>query len=235
MKTIALFCTIIFIFAITTGVTNSSLAKEDNNNDAIRNILPNHCVFSGDYIQTKKISSLPTPLSSTGKLFFSCTHGLIWHNKTPFPESLIYTLDNLHFRKIENDPVIELDSQQHYYLAKFLLSLLGGDIKSIEQQFLIETTKSENHIKLIPTNDMVKKGLDSITIEKKQENKNELLFITIADKKLQTTALKIINITTYSKVKKDNIDVACSSALDDSIACDVLSSPQTYHVITSSN
>ena len=226
---------------------------KNKKNNKIKKILPDHCIFSGDFTQSRKIGALPTPLTSSGKLFFSCQHGLIWNNEKPFSESLVYTSQNLHFRKIDSNEPTPLGGQQHYYFAKFLLNLLSADIEYINEQFLVkvekrmakELVKKENkgkeeneekqNITLLPRNNIIKQGLSSILIEKTLRDEKELLSIIITDNKKQTTTLSIGNLITHSKIKKENIERSCTSSFKNSAACNILSDPQAYQTIEPNN
>jgi len=241
MKKIALFFAVI-ILAITTRTSFAQEQKTGNSSIEIKNILPDHCVFSGTFHQEKEVEFLPQPLFSEGLLFFSCGHGLIWENIKPFPESLIYTSADLHYRSIPNESITPLESQQHYYLSKFLLNLLSADIDSIYQQFSTKKTykeKNKNGITLLPKNKFLKKGLHSIILEKKINNKEESLLIKIKDSKENTTTLKIENPISYFRTKKEIIITECKKALNKDTnredACDILSNPQQYHEIELSN
>jgi outer membrane lipoprotein-sorting protein len=218
----------------------TSFAKEDAFNTEIKNVLPDYCVFSGDFTQSRKIAALPTPLISSGKLFFSCQHGLIWNNEKPFAESLIYTSENLHFRKIESNDPTPLDGQQHYHFARFLLNLLSADINSIREQFSIKVKKEvpkqeKTSVTLLPINNILKKGLSSILIEKIIQNEKELLSIAITDQKQQITTLNIENIIEHSKRKKEKIEHDCTILFENSAACNILSAPQAYQPTESNN
>lgn len=234
---------------LSANANSSTENKASALSNKLINILPKQCVFSGTFIQKKTINSLPKPLTSEGMLFFSCQHGLIWKNTTPFPESLIYTSKNLHFRNTELEQAAPLDGQQHYYLAQFLLNLLSANTDSLNEKFLIEDnnsdkesdlTKTANSLTLSPKNSFIKKGLDSITIEKRQESENtkETLLISINDPKGQATLLEISNLTTYSKKRKADIENDCKYATSNNIediSCDILSNPQRYQTVESNN
>lgn len=221
---------------LTTGIGHAQENSDDI--EALKQSLPDHCVFTGHFSQSKQIKALPVPLLSSGKLFFSCQHGLIWHNDKPFAESLIYTEKNLHFRTIPGTPAIPLSGPQHDYLATFLLDLLSANTKSIEEQFNIDIIKSsavETKIQLLPSNAFIKKGLSSIQLKKTIVNGEELLAITITDNKAQVTALNIGQLNTYSKQKKWDIGANCGQALANKPACDILSDPYPYQTIDSNN
>ena len=221
---------LLFIFSL----TSISVSATETDKHELKSLLPSDCIFSGDFIQSKTIKALPQPLLSSGKLFFSCKQGLIWHNETPFAESLIYTRDALHFRSLpDNDPEA-LHGQQHHYLAKFLISLLSADTEQIEKDFVVELNKKDNSsgATLIPSNEIIKKGLKSINLEKKVENEKEMLSITIDNANEQSIALAITNLSTYLNPYPDNKENPCETALSTTLpttnACDILSTPQHY-------
>lgn len=223
------------VFSINSGLTQEK--KTSTSPTKLVDLLPKQCVFSGAFTQQKTINTLPKPLSSEGIMFFSCKHGLIWKNIKPFPESLIYTSENVHFRNTESEQAIPLEGQQHYYLAKFLIDLLSANIESLNEQFSIESGSSENGLILLPNNAFIKKGLQSISIAKEQEDKSkkESLVINIKDPKGQTTLLEINNLIVHSKTKKANIEGDCISATKndkhEENACNILSDPQRYQTI----
>ncbi len=215
-----------------------AIASSEDTISHIEKILPSNCVFSGDFIQEKTIETLTTPLLSSGKLFFSCQHGLIWKTEQPFPESVIYTPVNLHYRHMPDEQVVPLNGPQHNYLANFLLDLLRADTASIQNNFLIEVVESstnEKRVMLSPTDSFIKKGLNNILLEKIHNNQETLLNITITDIKKQNTKISIKNFKIFSKDIKTDINNECLLSLKENISCDIVANPLHYQVIDPSN
>ncbi len=227
--------------AIAGSETRSVENKETENNidEALERILPDNCIFSGEFNQVKQLDKLPVPLSSSGQLLFSCHHGLIWKSIKPFNEDLIYTLKSTHFRVIENNEPIPLEGLQHHYLAKFLLSLLSANIESIQRDFDISLDQSNRDtvaINLLPTNTYAKKGLDSISIKKTVAETGDELSINIIDSKKQKTKINIVNINNAKNDSKDEMNLFCHTIFSQAEStCSILSSPQQYIDIKPSN
>ncbi len=245
MRIVSLFIIILSsclsLFTIADNKIPSKTNKENKGdiNEALEHILPDHCIFSGNFNQLKQLAKLPVPLSSSGQLLFSCHHGLIWKSIKPFNEDLIYTLKNTHFRVIDNNGPIALDGLQHQYLAKFLLNLLSSDTESIQKDFDISLDQSNRNttaINLSPTNTYAKKGLNSINIKKTVTEAGDKLTINIMDSKQQTTNINIFNINNAKNDSKDEMNFFCQAFFSQpENICPILSSPQQYTDIKPSN
>lgn len=201
-------------------------------------ILPKYCIFYGSFEQKRDIIGLVAPLYSSGKLFFSCKKGLIWHSEIPFTESLIYTSKNLHFRNSESTDLEILNGPQHHYLAQLLIGLLSTDIQLVADNFTIagEEGKEFTRITLKPIGTSIKMGLDNIILEKLRDTSNDDLTIYITDTHQQKIQIKIRGITYFVNTKKTDVSKVCSStSVSKKTNCNILLTPEHFQETNPTN
>lgn len=252
MNFIMAFCLLLSVLSFSLNTLANNM---DNSNSSsgtaettLKELLPSNCFFSANFIQNRDIKKLPIPLSSSGKLLFSCDYGLLWKTEKPIQETLIYSTPHLNYRIAENNSIEVLAGQKHNYLSKFLLSILSNDIKKIGNEFTI--TKNVNNgmpsILLNPNNNFIKKGLESIRLSKTANqlpsNLNESIeeiFITITDTQNQSTRITINNFQTLSleTTKKNSKDISgsCNLFMNETISCNILEKPYSVEIINSNN
>lgn len=164
--------------------------------------LPQQCHFSSQFKQTKKLSSLPVPLISSGKMYFSCQAGLIWETQEPIQESLILTRSDYHFKQLINSnnqsetEMEVLDSIEIRYLSRLLIGLMSSDKEYINRTFQVNNINTLT-VELTPKGNFLSKAIKTVRIEKPK--KDDLLNINI-DQKDGT----LINIQTHSLIALDD-------------------------------
>jgi hypothetical protein len=248
-----LFLSLALIYAALAFSEETSIKKVNSN---IQDFFPKTCVFTGDFEQKKETEHLP--LLSSGKLFFNCKQGLIWRNVKPFKEDTVYTNSGFNFRFISDEPLEQLNGQQHIYLSNLLLDILSADIDAIEKDFHLSTS-SKNQIDhkkidaetpkeikndtiiLIPKNKNIAEYLASIDIEKAVYNKQNSITILVKTKSLKTTQIDIRNIqylttTDHGFKMSRNLcfkHLKTLSTIDS--PCEILENPKKYISFGSSN
>ena len=195
-------------------------ANSDENLHSLKSMMPKVCHFSGEFIQTKQIKTLPIPLVSNGVFVYSCELGLIWQTQKPIIESLVFTNEELHFLVPEKRSIENLDGVQHNFLANLLLGLMAGNTDFIENEFeILRIENEQNTLTLSPKNNMVKRAILTVVLNKKTEI-NELE-ISITDKNKQTT--KIVSTEKQQFVSNDDFSKNCHSISTKS--CELLLNP----------
>lgn len=169
---------------------------------ATLDILPKHCHFSNQFKQTKKIPSLPVPLISSGKMYFSCQAGLIWETQKPIQEILILTQSDYHFKQFSNSKKSSetklkvLDSIETRYLSRLLIGLMSADKDYINRTFNINNTDALT-FELTPKNNFLSKVIKTVRIKRPQQDNAINIILNQQDGTL-------INIQTHSAIILDN-------------------------------
>ena len=224
------------------SVIPTAFSTEEN---AFAKILPQHCIFAGEFKQQRHINGLTAPLHSQGTFFFNCQQGLLWHSTQPFTESLIYTTKNLHFRSLPETEPETLEGPHHHYLAKLLLDLLSAKADAIAKDFSITTASHHSRTRVIlsPISDTLKKGLDSITLESDLENhvdnrdnrEQAVLSIAIRDIRQQRTDISIQPTTYLGPNNRDAKPLCYNTVLSDKNSCNLLSTPEQFYDISANH
>ncbi len=201
-------------------------AKDHTVAAALTKILPQHCLLSGSFTQTRKLHTLPAPLVSSGQFFFSCHNGLIWQTNSPINETLIYTQQTYHFQiKGQQLPQL-LQSRLHDHLAKILLGLMSADKHYLQEQFVINSEPNDNTSFILePKNKQLKRALRKIIV--RQQNKLNTLKIFNINK--ETTQIEISNIQHVNGQDNSHVQSFCHDfAGKIQLNCDILMQPQNY-------
>ncbi|MBX2810119.1 MAG: outer membrane lipoprotein carrier protein LolA [Cellvibrionaceae bacterium] len=195
----------------------------------LHTILPDTCLFTGDFSQKKQLKGLPAPLTSSGNFLFFCDHGLIWNSLSPFSETLIYTDNNIHYQ-FDSGGLHALAGNSHRALAKILIGLMESDHRYIEKNFNIASKSnrnSENIIQLTPKKKFLKKAISHITLES-AFNKNKLLF-SIHQHTNESTEIVISNVNKIISADKTDVNQFCTEFFSfNQKPCDALRHPHRY-------
>ncbi len=153
-----------FIFTLLIFVCLPVLA-EDSLLDALSSRAKNIKSFSGVFIQQRKIVVLPLPLVSEGEFSYHFQTGLIWDTLKPIQSKIHISHQGI---RTENNERIT-QSVGSGQLAKILLGLFSGDLKSLSEQFDIDVSGDISlwHLHLTPKNELVATQIVSIDIHGK--------------------------------------------------------------------
>ena len=229
-----IFCAISSIAGLPViALTNAA----DSAEASLQAMLPDSCQFSGKFEQHKQLSGIPDPLVSSGQVFFSCHHGLIWQQLQPFNESVVYTNKGLHFRSTGSSGAENLEGPQHEVTANLLINLLGANIEAIIDDFsLLSPVERSNStasqatpsMMLKPANDLLKRAMSSITIDKLSNDNIRIQFI---DNLQQRTLIKLFNIDRTRTSTPDSLYRDCQQILrQGDVACSILHDPEWQSV-----
>lgn len=170
----------------------SLIAQADNPQAAapdIKGFLPQHCYFSGRFVQNRKVESIPASLESQGNFLFSCEHGLIWHTGLPTRETVIYTNGKKHFQ-VDSDGRIEpLKGRLHDNMALLLNGLMGADVNYLEKYFSFGTIEPDN-VELQPKKKNMRKFIEQLNLRKLDES----IEINLVNDARNNTTIRIYDI-----------------------------------------
>ncbi|MBL4851587.1 MAG: outer membrane lipoprotein carrier protein LolA [Gammaproteobacteria bacterium] len=206
--------------------SSSIYANDQTMGAALAETLPQHCLLSGNFTQTRRLRTLPAPLVSSGQFFFSCHNGLIWQTESPINETLVYTQQEYYFQiKEEQSPQL-LQSRLHDHLAKILLGLMSADKHYLQEQFTINN-ESNNKMSFIlkPKDKQLKRGLKKIIL--RQEN--ALNTIKIVNINKETTRIVISNTQDLNWQSNNHTQSFCQDLTAKiQLACDILMQPKNH-------
>lgn len=214
-----------FFALLSTGL-NTIASTNSNPQKALDTVLAKQCWFSGTFTQEKSLKGLPIPLTSDGQFLFDCERGLIWHTATPIIETKIYSLSSNHFDLNEKREIDVLDDVIQTTIAKMLLNIMSANTEAIANNFEI-TSADSNSVALIPNSGFIKKGIQSITLQKDLEQ--NALTITLLDNQSQNT--RIHSIETYKSESKSASLSHCQSLFNDAVTCDIFDKPSSYETV----
>jgi len=213
---------IIFNAAISTFAIADS--KQDLKQQAeLENVLAKQCRFSGTFTQEKSLKGLPIPLKSNGSFLFDCDLGLIWHTATPITETKVYTMTSSHFQLDDKREIEALDDIIQTTIAKLLLDIMSADQEAITNSFKINSI-DQNSVSLIPNSTFLKKGIQSILLNKIPQPNS--LLIELIDLKSQNT--RIHSVETQKNESKQASLINCLSLFKNQPTCDILENPSSY-------
>ncbi|NOX26969.1 MAG: hypothetical protein GXP21_02020 [Gammaproteobacteria bacterium] len=222
---------LVVLIGVASTVSSAVAGQEQTRLEAL---LPQHCFFTGNFLQKRNIKSLPAPLVSQGRFFYSCRAGLIWHIDSPIMETLIYTQAGLQFEIRPGQQPKQINSRLHSYLSVFLLNLMAANTDYLYKNFKVDEASSSveldkaskgSLIRLTPLSKSVRRGLKKI--ELKEEGSNRI--IRIVNVNQESTELIISDVEKYIIGDNQIASSACSSvSKENSLLCDVLLQPQRY-------
>ncbi|MBU3020487.1 outer membrane lipoprotein carrier protein LolA [Aestuariibacter sp. A3R04] len=213
------------------GLSGALAAKDTQPEDEalLASVFPSGCHFSGQFTQKKAIEGLPVPLMSTGDFYYSCDLGLVWHTSEPFKDAILYVNGSNNFRADETGALTPLTGTTRYIMSNIFVRLLKGDTQYFTEEFAISPA-DDNAIVMRPHSDMMRRGLDSIHIQKKDTAEAGVsLDIAITDATGQLTSVSIADINEYAFEGKRSAYEQCQTLYSDTATwCQVLRSPARY-------
>lgn len=222
-------CCGFILFAIIINAAISTFAIADSKHlkqhAELDNVLAKQCRFSGTFRQEKSLKGLPVPLKSNGRFLFDCDLGLIWHTATPITETKIYTMASTHFQLDDKREIDALDDVIQTTIAKLLLDIMSANQEAITKNFKINSI-NPNSVSLTPNNTFLKKGIQSILLNKMPE-KNTLM-IELIDQQSQST--RIYSVETQKNESKLASLSNCQSLFKNEPTCDVFENPSSYEI-----
>lgn len=201
-------------------------------------LLPQQCVFAGEFTQSRTLQNIPVPLISSGKLFFSCDGGLIWQTNIPITETLVYSKQKHYFQIQDDGQVQGLKTRVHAYLAQVLLSLMGADIEQLQQNFVVSDGVEEVSVEKNQTKESNKQSMTAVLQPRNKRFKKFLREIVLVHKD-DIRTIEMINVdgqTTLVEISQpkyfdEPVDVlsSCREFLgQQDKACDVLIHHKNY-------
>jgi len=134
--------------------------------------LTSQTLLQGEFTQTKNVKMFKKPLISKGIFLLTQSQGLMWHQQTPFPVSLILTKNKLRqqFSDKPADIIEAKDNPMVFYFSHLFLSLFQGDIKALQAQFNIQLISNKQgwQLDLTPKSAPLNKVFSTITIQGNQ-------------------------------------------------------------------
>jgi hypothetical protein len=176
---IKIFILIIFYYISVVNTCSSSESEMDifsyplskgniSQLEAVQNELAKSNNLKGNFVQTRYIPLLSSPVVSEGDFILSKRGGLTWNQITPFVSHLIVTNNKLIQRMGTNDPVIITKEQEPivFSFTKIFLSIFQGDTDKVKEYFYIyfKGDKSNWEIALRPRTSPLNKAIMSINV-----------------------------------------------------------------------
>ncbi|MDA7742306.1 outer membrane lipoprotein carrier protein LolA [Francisellaceae bacterium] len=124
--------------------------------------------LQGDFIQTRYITLLSSPLVSSGTFSLSKKTGLIWQQAKPFPSKLEVTATKL-IQKLGDNPATIMTKEKQPIIFSFtniFLSIFKGNTEQVKQYFKIHLTGDQSKwtITLKPKNSPLNKAISNIQL-----------------------------------------------------------------------
>lgn len=146
------------------------------------------CEYTAAFSQARSVSGIPVPLKSTGRVLFSCHHGMIWQTDEPVRETIVYTLDDTHFSINGNNDARQLNDLIHRNMASLLLPMMAGDLSALEQRFIV--SRDDDAILVRPRDEGTARFLKQIRIVESGDKAD----IAMIDGRDQTTSISVFGI-----------------------------------------
>jgi hypothetical protein len=150
------------IFCLSLGAENLTMQK-------VSAELSRHKVSRGNFVQTKKISSIGRTLKSSGKFVF-CSDGIVWKTQRPFPSTL--ALGGGVMIQISADgkkSVTDMGANETFKnISASLQAVFSGDMNSLEENFEIFFAEKSGGVwnaKLLPKDKNFSAAVSEIFIE----------------------------------------------------------------------
>ena len=160
--------------------------------DAELKLPASECSFAGSFEQSKSITGIDQPLTSSGTFYYHCRHGVIWATVDPVTEVLTVTREGRgHFDNGEGSK--PLKSRQGRFLGGLLNGLMSGDEALIARQFTVEELdQSGRYFRLLPKKRSLKRAIKSVTVTIPEDDKlgTEDISIDIVDRNQQSTEIR---------------------------------------------
>jgi len=219
-------------FGTANAVSYAAALSHQPHQTVLEGLLPQYCLFTGQFRQKRVIPSLPVPLVSQGRFFYSCHAGLIWHTDSPIVETLVYTSTGQQFEIRPDEQPKQLKSRLHGYLSIFLLRLMAADTEYLYENFtvdLLAPTALGDHLMgslvLVPRRKMVKRALKKITL--KPDDLDRIVHIINVNK--ESTEITISDVQQHHIDDRESASVSCAPMSNSSLlSCQTLLQPHGY-------
>lgn len=182
---------------------------------------PDHCVFSGEFDQTKELPGLENPLSSSGKFFHHCTKGIIWRTTTPVENSLIVDANQNAFQ-FSQGKMEKISGRAGKMIAQIIGALMSGNEEFILENFSITTVEALGEptvMELTPLSKRLKRAINSIQLFPPTEDAPAMR-IVMRDANALVTIINVVEDKHYPEtlVKADCVTLSGYTAAE----CDQL-------------
>lgn len=177
------------------AVPNSGKEHQEKIQEIIQQ-LQNNALLTGDFEQVRKLQGFTRSIKSTGNFIYWRDHGLYWETKWPFPHASTFMQNGVIDWQQSTGIGPEINSSNPILnkISSILISLIGGDIQTINRSFRADWTFSENNwsLKLDPVELMISRAITDIQIAGQQFVKN-IVVTTAGNDITEITFLKIIS------------------------------------------
>lgn len=126
-------------------------------------------IVRAQFEQTKQLASVNKSFKSTGQILFSKTHGVLWQIKRPVQADLVMSPKKIVQKTARTQSVINLEQSPYGAVANVFLQLMTGDIKTLQQNFNIDSVQFGQNtkpgtwqIRLSPKAPMLKKLFNAV-------------------------------------------------------------------------
>lgn len=139
--------------------------------ESVCNKLAEHPYTTGDFIQTKTISSTGRSLKSNGNFIFSL-EGIMWKTVKPFPSSMIVTTKSvIQVAADGKKSVIDVSDNQIFgSIATTLVGIFSNDVVQLEKTFYVKFNDKGNdiwEIELTPKDSTISAVMKVLTLSGK--------------------------------------------------------------------
>lgn len=122
-------------------------------------------IASGQFTQRKYFKALKHPILSRGEVYLEENLGLLWQTNSPVFSRILLKNSGLY----SDDGVSpEKRIRGGDIIAKVIMHAILGDISSLEQQFKVDSTKTESCTVLTPKDKQLASAIRSIELCSKQ-------------------------------------------------------------------
>jgi hypothetical protein len=179
--------TSIFLFLCLGLSFSSTMADESSLIDKLSNRLVPRNHVQGNFRQERHLEFFDTPLVSAGRFTLSQDNGLIWEVVTPAPSTMTMSKDGV---RLDGDPIKDLGIGRMMMLL--IQAFMSVNFDDLSQNFIIEGEVGEMdwRIRLKPSSSILRKGLEYIEVEGKQD----LELIDWTDSSGARTVITFVNI-----------------------------------------
>ncbi|NRB38733.1 MAG: outer membrane lipoprotein carrier protein LolA [Pseudomonadales bacterium] len=136
--------------------------------ERIQTILQTPAIMRGEFSQQKKLRILKKPLQSEGDFIIARGQGIIWNVLKPVQSQMIIGHDSIYF----SEQMSGNAERSMSYIAKILNAILAGELKHLQQQFIISDSTIDNQqqwqLTLTPKSLLMRKALASIELQGSQ-------------------------------------------------------------------
>ncbi|MDR2625065.1 MAG: outer membrane lipoprotein carrier protein LolA [Zoogloeaceae bacterium] len=98
-------------------------------------------VTRGDFVQTRQLVNIKKPLVSKGHFLVAREAGVLWENRTPFPQTTRLTRAEIVQTDANGKPLMRLSADREpaiKLINSILFAVLSGDLSTLAQYFAAE-------------------------------------------------------------------------------------------------